>query len=200
MLDRTIPYYNIIMKGDSRVGADVRLPQGYTLRAYRAGDEADWARMECAVGDFPAREAAAAYFAANFGGAQAALAKRMAIAIAPDGTAAGACMAWRETRGEETASFVHWLVVDPAHQGRGLGRALCAKTLQTFRLLGEYEVYLHTQPWSYKAVMLYDSFGFRMLRRGTFLGKENEYAPAMETLAGVLPPQALCRLKAHAQE
>lgn len=200
MLDRTIPYYNIIMKGDSRKAADICPPQGYALRAYCAGDELAWARMEWAVGDFPTRDAAIAYFAENFGGAQEALARRMTVALAPDGAVVGACMAWREKRGEETASFVHWLVVDPAHQGRGLGRALCAKTLQIFRSLGEYEVYLHTQPWSYMAIMLYDSLGFYMRRRGTFLGKKNEYAQAMDTLAGVLPPQAICRLREHTQE
>lgn len=200
MSHRTIPYHDVIMRGDSRTAAAVCLPEGYALRAYRAGDGEHWARLEHAVGDFETRQAAAAYFSRHFSGAEQALEQRMTLALAPDGAVVGACMAWRETRGEESASFVHWLVVDPAHQGKGLGRALLVRTLHIFRELGEYDIFLHTQPWSFRAIMLYDSLGFHMLRRTTFLGKKNEYEPAIAALERVLPAAAMDRLAAHAQD
>jgi len=192
MIDKTIPYYNIIMAREGTAAGDVRLPPGISLRRYRPGDEQAWARMECAVGDFGSEQDALAYFSRSFLPDREALENRMTLAVDAGGCVVGSCMAWRETAGERPYSVLHWLVVDPAYQGRGIGRALCMETMNIFAALGESPVYLHTQPWSYKAVRLYDSVGFCMIRGKTPLRCENQFEQAMRTLETLLA-QADCR-------
>lgn len=58
-----------------------------------------------------------------------------------------------------------------------------------FRESEEFPVYIHTQPWSWKALLLYVREGFRLQRTGTFGGYENQYAQGMEALAAVLPEE-----------
>lgn len=43
-------------------------------------------------------------------------------------------------------------------------------------------VYIHTQPWSIKAILLYISLGFKIQRKDTFSHYENQFNLAMETL------------------
>ena len=200
MLDKTIPYFSIIMKGESRQCDKGRVPAGYRLRAYLPGDECAWARMEHAVGDFDSEENALEYFRKNFLGEPGMLERRMTVALSPEDEVVGACMAWREERDTQPVSFLHWLVVDPAHQGKGLGRMLAEKTLDVFTALGETTVYLHTQPWSWKAILLYDSLGFRMQKSDTYFRSDNQYHQAMDALERVLPREALRRLEEHSEE
>ena len=40
MLDRRIPFCNIIMRCDRILPMEIRLPEGYAIRAYQPGDEA----------------------------------------------------------------------------------------------------------------------------------------------------------------
>lgn len=200
MIDKTIPYYNILMVYRGGCGDSVHLPQGYALRAYQPGDEAAWARMEYAVGDFESESAALAYFTQHFLCDRAALGQRMTLAIDPEGRVVGSCFAWRNEKAEKPFSVLHWLVVDPAHQGKGLARALCVRTLEIFESLGESPVYLHTQPWSYKAVRLYDSVGFRMMKGKTPFACENQYRQAMTALKPLLTQDTLGRLETFSEE
>ena len=39
MIDRTIPYYHIIMRCDRVLPMEIKLPEGYTIRTYQPGDE-----------------------------------------------------------------------------------------------------------------------------------------------------------------
>ena len=51
---------------------------------------------------------------------------------------------------------------------------------------GGKPVYIHTQPWSWKAILLYLSVGFRIQKTDTFSNYENQYEKALETLRDVL--------------
>lgn len=200
MIDRTIPYYNILMAYRGGCVESVRLPEDVALRMYQPGDEHAWARMECAVGDFESESAALKYFSERFLSDRAALAQRMTLAVDSTGTVVGSCLAWRNTDAKEPFSLLHWLVVDPACQGKGIGRALCVRTLEVFRELGESPIYLHTQPWSHKAVRLYNSVGFRMMKGKTPFACENQYEQAMAALKPLLAQDVFSRLEASAEE
>ena len=39
MIDRTIPFYNIIMRCDRILPIEFKLPEGYSIRTYQSGDE-----------------------------------------------------------------------------------------------------------------------------------------------------------------
>ena len=51
MIDRTIPYCNIIMRCDRILPMEVKLPEGYRIRTCQPGDEDAWAALMCTVGD-----------------------------------------------------------------------------------------------------------------------------------------------------
>ena len=68
----------------------------------------------------------------------------------------------------------------------GLGKALCCAILNIFEEQGRLPVYIHTQPWSWKAIFLYLSLGFRLQINDTFSQYENEYGKAMSELKKIV--------------
>ncbi len=53
MIDRSIPYYNLILKCNRICATPVSLPEGYSFKMYDVGDEKYWAKLEYEIGDFP---------------------------------------------------------------------------------------------------------------------------------------------------
>lgn len=57
---------------------------------------------------------------------------------------------------------------------------LITECLKVFERLEEAEkIYLHTQPCSYKAIKLYNDFGFCIAKEDTYRTAVNEYQEAM---------------------
>ena len=52
MLDRTIPFYNTIMKCSDYSLRHAELPDGFSIVTYQRGYEKEWAKLEYAIGDF----------------------------------------------------------------------------------------------------------------------------------------------------
>ena len=195
MVDRNIPFYNLILRCDHLSPAEPALPEGFVLRPYAPGDEALWAALEHEAGDFASPQEAEDYFRRTYFPHGAALRERCWFAIAPAGSCAGTCIAWRDPKGADTVASLHWLVVSERYQRLGIGRALCNQVLRVFAAKGEAPVYIHTQPWSWKAVLLYGSLGFRIRREDTFARYENQYALCMQTLGSVLTAEQLAAVK-----
>ena len=197
MLDRSIPFYNTIMRCDGYAAQRVTLPAGYRIRAYWPGDERDWARLECVIGDFDSADDAAVYFREKYlsGG------DREDILFLLDGSGAvvGSCVAWTDEGRGAPVNSLHWLVVDEAHQGQGCGRTLCAAVMNRFLLRNGRPIYIHTQPWSWKAILLNASLGFRLQKTDTFGTYVNQYEDAMKALASVLTKEQLQALAACAE-
>ena len=99
----------------------------------------------------------------------------------------GSCIAWKELRNDILVASLHWLVVSPQYQGKGIGKALCQKVMQIFVVNDEFPVYIHTQPWSYKAIILYVRQGFKIQKTDSFSQYENQFNFAMNTLKKILP-------------
>lgn len=199
MLDRTIPYHNMILRCDALQHRRVILPAGYRLGCYQPGMEKAWAQLECGIGDFISDEDAERYFLSRY--AQADKPENILFLIDPKQQVVGSCIAWTDLRLGKAVASLHWLVVAEAYQGRGLGRALCCAALNRFYEEGRQPVYIHTQPWSYPAVFLYLSLGFRLQKKDTFAAYQNEYIQAMQALRNILPDeeyQALVRASCEA--
>lgn len=196
MLDKSIPYKNIIMKRDGKeppLPAPV-LPEGYGLRFFQAGDETHWARIETAVGEFDTEEEALAYFKENYRIYPEELARRCLFATDPAGWPVGTANAWFARQRDGYWASLHWVAVIPEAQGLGLGRAVVLAAMNQFSLTDpERDVWLHTQTWSHKAVRMYHHMGFRMMKTARLLlsnkpdaqPAENDYAQALEILAQV---------------
>ena len=62
MLDRTIPFYNTIMKCADFSHREKILPEGFSIASYQPGYEKEWARLEHSTGDFESPGEAENYF------------------------------------------------------------------------------------------------------------------------------------------
>ena len=191
MLDKSIPYKNIIMRADSFSEKKAfHLPQGFSCKAFSLGDEPHWAEVEASVGEFDSSEEALVYFEKKYLPELENLKQRCRFIIAPDGSYAATCTAWTGLQDSQTIGALHWLAVRPEYQRKGLARVLVQEIMQIFNDLDEFPVYLHTQTWSHAAVLLYCHAGFRILKFGSFDDSANDYSQAMAILKDAVTPEA----------
>ena len=189
MIDRTRPEYNIIMRCDRILPMEIKVPEGYAIRAYQPGDEEAWAAVMCAVGEQTDIAEARAEFTRRYLSAP----ERIFFAVDAAGAVVGTAIAW-----DDGLRVLHWLAVHPAHQRKGIGRALCQTALRLFRREDNAApVYLRTLPRSWKAVLLYISMGFKLQPKATIYGYENQYAQAMESLQALVTPEQYAKMTAN---
>lgn len=196
MLDKTIPFYNIILRCDRVLPMDIKLPEGYAIRGYQPGDEDMWAALAYEAGDFDACSAARGYFVDKYLADMQRAAEKVFFLECEGKGVVGSVICWEDMRQGAPVFSLHWLYVCEEEQGKGLGKALCQHALRIFRRMDNSRpVYIHTQPWSWKALLLYVQLGFKLQPEDTFENYENQYAQAMETLRGILTQEqyeALC--------
>ena len=138
---------------------DYGLPGGYSVRSFEPGDEATWTRIEMAAGEFPNEAAAAALFQEEFGPEPDRLPGRMLFLEHDEFGSIGTTTAWDGVWAGERQGRIHWVAIDPAHQGRGLARPLLSAAMN--RIAADFDrAYLTTETTSYRGINLYLSFGF----------------------------------------
>lgn len=194
MLDRTIPFYNTILRCDRFQHTEVVLPGGFSIVPYAKGYEKAWAELECAIGDFESLEEAEQYFTETYL-QDPALFGNLLFLLNEENTVIGSCIAWQDKRGDSLVSSLHWLVVDEKYHGRGLGKALCCAVMNIYEAQGKFPVYIHTQPWSWKAIFLYLSLGFKLQKTDTFSHYVNEYDKAMTELKKIVTEEQFSLLQ-----
>jgi ribosomal protein S18 acetylase RimI-like enzyme len=136
--------------------ADV--PAGYVVRPYRAGDDEAWTAIQKEAdtsNTFTDRT-----FHEQFPGDESIRNRRIFFAEDRSGHAVGTCAAWYAKDGPAgQVGLIHWVAVRPAHQRRGIGRALLAHALHAMAALHERAL-LCTDTERPEAVKLYRDFGF----------------------------------------
>lgn len=172
---------------------DPVLPEGYSFKLYQPGDSREWANITTIVEEFDDIKKAEEFFAKDFLPYEEELKARNVYVIAPDGTAVATSTAWMFEENGQRYGRVHWICNDPAHQGKGIGRAI---VLWAIKRLSELEPgldqYLDTQTWSHKAIGLYLRLGFHPVRKShPVLNRINDYDEAVEVLRGVVPDEVL---------
>ena len=135
------------------------LPSGYHFRAYQPGDERIWTEIQVAAEPFIKFDDA--MFSKEFGDRLAALPDRMFFVETDTGRAVGSITAWWDTDWRSSGDWgrIHWVVVHPAYQRRGLTKPMMTHAMQ--RLAQSHQrATLGTssgRPW---AVKVYLDFGF----------------------------------------
>ncbi len=167
MLDKTLPYYPMIMVREPDADCDYpcySLPEGYAFRTYTDGMAEEWARLQMSVEHFTNIEDARQYFAKEFStNEKKALMKEQCFFISNhmDELIATATL-WYGSHFGRKLWRIHWVAVHPSCQGKGLAKALLTKLLDTYYSKGYTDMlYLTTQTWSYKAIKLYLAYGFQ---------------------------------------
>jgi len=176
VLDKALPYFNVIMKRSAGVPIVTHaLPSEFSLTEFVPGDEVSWARIETAVGEFMAPGEALAYFQATYLPYCDELKRRCVLVCGADGGAVGTVTSWWNATEDERDPSVHWLAVHPEAQGLGLGKALVSECLKRLVALeGDRDIFLHTQTWSHRAIAIYLKSGFQFIERGSFGGYAND--------------------------
>ena len=200
MPDRTIPFYNLILKCASYSPQNVCLPDGFSIVPYKEGFEKGWAKSEYDIGDFSSAEQAERYFADTYMKNVAELRENGFFLLNGRNEIVGSCLAWHDLRNGKNVSSLHWLIVDEKYQGLGLGKALCRHVMNEYAKRDRLPVYIHTQPWSWKAVLLYLSLGFRIQKTDTFANYVNQYEQAVSTLKTVLNDEMFERVIQQMEE
>ncbi len=194
MPDRTIPYYNLIMKCSCYRHRNVELPDGFSIVSYQRGYEKEWAKLECSIGDFDTVVEAENYFKETYL-QNSEWFDDILFALNMNHEVVGSCIAWYDMKGKKKVSSLHWLVVNEQYQEIGLGRALCVAVMNLYADRSDFPVFIHTQPWSWKAILLYLSLGFRLQKTDTFSHYENEYEKAMTEFERILSVKQYERLQ-----
>lgn len=184
MLDKSIPYYNIIM---TRIGGtplrEYNLPKGFRFTRFQPGDEREWADIETRVLEFSDEEEARTYFQKEYLPYGKELSERCYFVSTAEGRKIATATAWWSHRNQVRVPSLHWIAVSPDFQGLGLGKALVAKALSASIVLdGDRDSFIHTQTWSYSAVGIYLKAGYNILREGTFARYPNDYGLALPYL------------------
>lgn len=192
--EKEIPDGNLFMMCRSlNSGALAGLPAGYHVRTCRK-DELDlWMTMH--FDDPETARVNRAYMAGFFNDVYAPhgdLFFRRCL-FACDGTDApvGTCFAWKAC-GKITT--IHWFKVLKAHEGRGIGRALLSTVMEGVSA-GDYPVYLHTQPSSFRAIKLYADFGFALLTDPLVGNRRNHLEECLPILRAHMPWKEYMALK-----
>ena len=165
VLDTSVPHIPVLMElGPHEPVGAVSLPKGYRFAAWEPSLREPWVRLHMALGHLgPTLEEGLAYFDRTYGADPEACARRMVVAVDERGGLAGTSSLWVGHDFGEPRLRVHWVGVDPAHQRRGLARALVLRTIQLYDELvpgGAPPLYLATQTESWVACGMYLKLGF----------------------------------------
>lgn len=183
MIDKSIPYFNVIMRYDGPKAYGIpELPVGYSFSNYQEGDDVRWAQMEVDNNDFDTYQNALNYFKSKYLQFPVKLLHRFIGVRDEQERLVGSVICWEDDRNGDPVSSVHWLVTDPSVQGKGIGTALAKMLVLNFCSWGLLPIYLHTQPWSYTAIGIYSEVGFKLLKMDSFRGYKNQTKEALPVL------------------
>lgn len=188
MLDKSIPYFNVIMKREAGTPIPLYgLPVGFSFDRYKPGMEVDWAAIEASVGEFESAEESLNYFRNEYLPHNEELQKRLLFVLNQERKPIGTITAWWNQTDERLDSSIHWFAVQKEYQCLGIGKALVAECIRNLQILeGDEVIYLHTQTWSYKAIALYMKTGFIIEVSETFSFYQNDYEHALPILQSLL--------------
>ena len=150
--------------------ADVPLPDGYVVRAYRQGDIASWAVALQRGGFETWGEAQVLEFL------EVAERREGSRLVEHDGRIVASTFASRISNRPPMTSasgidpseegVIDYVVTHPDHRGKGLGRATCTEVSRFLVARGCKAVSLNTDDWRLPAIHLYLSMGFQPVMYG----------------------------------
>ena len=165
VLDTSLPNIPVLMElGPHEPVREAPLPAGYRLAPWDPSLREAWVRLHVALGHLgPTVEDGLAYFDRTYGADPVACARQMVVAVDNAGRLAGTSSLWVGRDFGDERLRVHWVGVDPAHQRRGIARALVLETIRRYDELvpsGRPPLYLSTQTGSWPACGMYRKLGF----------------------------------------
>lgn len=164
VLDTSVPHHPVLMVlGPHEPVRDVPLAPGYHFEPWSDSYKDAWVRLHVALGQLPSLKEGTSYFERTYEADRDALERQMILVCDDAGNLAGTSSLWPGDHFGESRLRVHWVGVDPAHQRRGIARALMLSTIRLFDELvpsGTPPLYLTTQTESWIACGMYLKLSF----------------------------------------
>jgi GNAT superfamily N-acetyltransferase len=135
------------------------LPPGYRFRVYREGDDVTWTDLHVAAD--PYTNVTPELFPREYGADLDVLPDRMFFVETDEGETVGSISAWweRERDNPNERGRIHWVVIHPAYQRRGLSKPMMTHAMQ--RLAASHpNAMLGTSTGRLWALKVYLDFGF----------------------------------------
>jgi len=159
-MDRSVEHIEFVMyRPNLDALPDAPLPEGFSIRTLQDGHREHWAAIEMSAGEFSTMEKARSMFDNQFG-SELDLVKERMLFLEEDGVGPiGTTTAWFGDFRGERIGMIHWVALEAEYHGRGLSRPLLRAALEHMRQFHS-AAHLHTQTYSWRAIGLYESFGF----------------------------------------
>jgi GNAT superfamily N-acetyltransferase len=135
------------------------LPPGYRFRMYREGDDVTWTELQVAAEPF--FEVTPELFVREYSAHSDALPDRMYFVETLEGEAVASISAWweRDRQNPMERGRIHWVVVHPKHQRRGITKPMMTRAMERLAL-SHPSAMLGTSSGRIWAVKVYLDFGF----------------------------------------
>jgi len=135
------------------------LPNGYSVRLFRKGDDETWVRVERAAEPFI--KITDATFRKEFADDLGRMPRRCHFLLSPDGREIGTITAWFVRKYRRLRwGRIHWVAIVRDYQGRGLSKPMMTVAMNRLRALGHRRAMLDTQVPRIAAIKVYLDFGF----------------------------------------
>lgn len=165
MIDRTIPFYPIMMiKSDMESCPDCALHPDYEFDFYNpeTGRD-DWIHVQYLSEQIEEEESIGRLFDEEFMTDPELLPNQMLFVRdrKTNEPVASAALWYGDPFGEKMMR-IHWVATHVDHQGKGLCRAMLTRLMKRYHELGmQGDVFLFSQTLSYAAISIYQDFGFK---------------------------------------
>ncbi|AMC93184.1 hypothetical protein AOC36_04110 [Erysipelothrix larvae] len=162
MLDKTLPYIGVIMiKNKTQDYPRYSLPNGYSYSFYKPGFEKDWALLIYALENTNSLNEAENIFQKEFLTRPDLLKNRCLFILDDHQHIVSTASLWEGNHFGCVMTRIHWVSTAKDHQQKGLVKALMTRLLDLNQELAlTTPIYLTSQTWSYKAINIYEHFGF----------------------------------------
>ncbi len=162
MLDKSMAYIGILMTNENtREYPRYDLLEGFTFDFYRKGYEEAWAKIQFDLEQTDSVDSAKQLFEDEFAIGCENLEKQYVFVLNGEKKVVSYGSVWSGEHFGEGFYRLHWIATAAEYQGRGIAKALLTKLLDVYNEIDNKNfIYLVSQTWSYKAINLYQKFGF----------------------------------------
>lgn len=194
MKEEDIPDYNIFMMCEAlNTSALSELSAGYHIRQCRRDELELWKAFPFNSSKVPAEyeDFMNRFVNDTYGENLGTFLENTLFVCTSEGEPIATCSHWKSYG---KINSIHWFKTRRDFEGRGIGRALLSAIMRRFKR-GDYPIYLHTQPSSFRAIKLYSDLGFQLLSGGRIATRENDLDKCLPILKEFMPKAEFERLK-----
>lgn len=172
-IDHAVPYTAVVMVRENAENIpEFSLPEGYHFATFTPEDEENWVHLQAIVTHVESDAQGRQIFREEFLRAGEEIpceecpgyeetVRRTVLVKDTAGTLVGAATLWMGDTFGEIWQRVHWVAVQPEHQGKGIAKCMIARMLALYKELScDTPIYLTTQTKTYRAVRVYAQMGF----------------------------------------